>query len=66
MIETLKGVQVLDLSRLLPGPLCSMYLADMGAEVIKIEDTVSGDYTRWDPPKVKENSAFFQCPVDSE
>lgn len=59
MIETLKGVQVLDLSRLLPGPLCSMYLADMGAEVIKIEDTISGDYTRWDPPKVKENSTFF-------
>lgn len=59
MIELLRGIKVLDLSRLLPGPLCSMYLADMGAEVIKIEDTVSGDYTRWDSPKVKQNSAFF-------
>jgi len=59
MIELLRGVKVLDLSRLLPGPLCTMYLADMGAEVIKIEDTISGDYTRWDSPKVKKNSTFF-------
>ncbi|MEW6442296.1 MAG: CaiB/BaiF CoA-transferase family protein [bacterium] len=59
MIELLEGIRIVDLTRLLPGPLCTMYLADMGAEVIKIEDTTSGDYTRWDPPKVKENSAFF-------
>jgi crotonobetainyl-CoA:carnitine CoA-transferase CaiB-like acyl-CoA transferase len=59
MIELLKGIRILDLSRLLPGPLCSMFLADMGAEVIKIEDTQSGDYTRWDQPRVKENSVFF-------
>lgn len=59
MIELLKGIKVLDLTRLLPGPLCTMYLADMGAEVIKVEDTKAGDYTRWDPPKVKVNSAFF-------
>lgn len=59
MIELLQGIKILDLSRLLPGPLCSMYLADMGAEVIKIEDNIVGDYTRWDPPKAKENSVFF-------
>jgi len=59
MIDLLGGIKVLDLSRLLPGPLCSMFLADMGAEVIKIEDTQSGDYTRWDSPKAKENSTFF-------
>ncbi|MCB1190761.1 MAG: CoA transferase [Leptospiraceae bacterium] len=42
----LKGVQVVDLSLLLPGPLCSMYLADMGAEVIKIENPRAKDPTR--------------------
>ncbi len=47
----LEGVKVLDLSRLLPGPLCTMMLADLGAEVIKIEDHMGGDYIRWFPPK---------------
>ncbi len=55
----LNGVKILDLSRLLPGPYCSMILADMGAEVIKIEDTQAGDYFRdWEPKKDK-NSVFF-------
>ena len=46
----LEGLTVLDLSRLLPGPFCSLLLADFGADVIKVEDTGMGDYIRWAPP----------------
>ena len=54
----LEGVTVLDLSRLLPGPFCSLLLADFGADVIKVEDTGMGDYIRWSPP-------YYDGPVDS-
>ncbi len=46
----LEGIRVLDLSRLLPGGFCSLLLADLGAEVLKVEDTGMGDYIRWSPP----------------
>ncbi len=58
MAEALSGFNILDLSRLLPGPFCSMLLADMGAEVIKIEEPKVGDYIRWWPPQVGRNSGF--------
>jgi crotonobetainyl-CoA:carnitine CoA-transferase CaiB-like acyl-CoA transferase len=47
----LRGVKVLDLSRLLPGPFLTMVLADMGADVVKIEDPRVGDYMRAFPPQ---------------
>jgi crotonobetainyl-CoA:carnitine CoA-transferase CaiB-like acyl-CoA transferase len=46
----LAGIKVLDLSRLLPGPLASLVLADLGADVDKVEDTSGGDYLRVMPP----------------
>ena len=43
----LQGIRILDLSRLLPGPLATQMMADLGAEVIKIEDPKAPDYTRF-------------------
>jgi hypothetical protein len=48
--RSLEGVRVLDLSRLLPGPFLTMVLADLGADVVKIEDPKVGDYLRVFPP----------------
>ncbi|MDY7080880.1 MAG: CoA transferase, partial [Halobacteria archaeon] len=56
----LDGIRVLDLSRLLPGPYATQLLADMGAEVVKIEDTAAGDQARYVPPTTDEGvSSFF-------
>jgi alpha-methylacyl-CoA racemase len=46
----LAGVKVLDFTRLLPGGFCTLLLADLGADVLKVEDTAGGDYIRWMPP----------------
>jgi alpha-methylacyl-CoA racemase len=46
----LSDIRVLDLTRLLPGGFCSLLLADLGAQVLKVEDTGMGDYVRWAPP----------------
>ena len=57
---SLEGVRVLDLSRVLAGPFCGMLLSDLGADVIKIEDTGSGDESRtWPPHKDGESAAFL-------
>lgn len=59
MVMPLDGIRVLDLTRLLPGAVATMMLADLGADVIKIEDPNGGDYARWMSPPIAGNSAFF-------
>ncbi|MFT6725413.1 MAG: crotonobetainyl-CoA:carnitine CoA-transferase CaiB-like acyl-CoA transferase, partial [Arenicella sp.] len=68
-MTTLSHLKVLDLSRVLAGPWASQLLADMGAEVIKVENPTAGDDTRqWGPPYLKDRdgketseSAYFLC-----
>ena len=57
----LTGIRVLDLTRLLPGAFCTQLLADMGADVIKVEEPGTGDYMRWTPPLVDGRSALFDA-----
>ena len=55
----LRGLRVIDFSRLLPGPYASLVLADLGAEVIKVETPKGGDYLRWLPPLAGKHSYAF-------
>ncbi len=62
--DTFRGVTIVDLTRLLPGPFATMLFADLGARVIKIEAPKGGDYARWTPPVVEMcdggYGAFFE------
>jgi crotonobetainyl-CoA:carnitine CoA-transferase CaiB-like acyl-CoA transferase len=56
----LEGVRVLDLTRAVTGPFCTLLLGDLGARIIKIEEPRTGDETRqWGPPFVEGESAYF-------
>ena len=57
----LEGIRVLDLTRLLPGAICTLLLADMGADVVKVEEPGSGDYMRWYPPLHDGQSVLFNA-----
>jgi crotonobetainyl-CoA:carnitine CoA-transferase CaiB-like acyl-CoA transferase len=52
-MRALEGIKVVDLSRILAGPMCTMTLGDLGADVWKVESPIHGDDTRmWSPPEI--------------
>lgn len=62
MKGALNGIRIIDASRVLAGPFCTMILGDLGAEVIKIEHYETGDETReWGPPYADGESAYYLC-----
>ncbi|WKZ46158.1 MAG: CaiB/BaiF CoA-transferase family protein [Anaerolineales bacterium] len=58
MNQPLQGIRILDLTRLLPGPFVTQLLADMGAEIVKVETPTAGDYARLAPPEMGLGGLF--------
>lgn len=59
-MRPLEGIKILDLSKVLAGPLCGQYLGDLGADVIKVEPPIAGDETRgWLPHRQGESASFM-------
>ena len=58
MYQPLNGIRILDLSRLAPGPYLTQLLADLGAEVIKVETPTAGDYARFVPAEMGLGKMF--------
>ncbi len=59
-MNPLDNTRILDMTRLLPGAVCTMLLGDLGAKIIKVEDPVAGDYARLMPPLIDGMGAFFR------
>ncbi|MET3507392.1 CaiB/BaiF CoA transferase family protein [Halalkalibacter oceani] len=58
-MSALEGIKVIDLTRILSGPYCTMTLGDLGAEIIKVESPGGDDTRQWGPPFVEDESAYF-------
>lgn len=59
----LDGVRVIDMSHLMPGPWCTQVLGDLGADVVKVENARTGDPSRSNPPRFRDESVYF-CSVN--